>query len=120
MDPEVLEALVLNLVSNAVDAMPSGGTLTLAARQDPAEPYGLLEVRDTGTGIPADQMERIFDPFFTTKAPGKGSGLGLSSVQGVLLQAGGEIRVQSEVGRGTCFTLLLPQRPPAREALEAG
>ncbi len=111
MDPEVLEAVLLNLVSNAVDAMPGGGTLTLAVRQDPAEAFGLLEVRDTGTGIPAEQLERIFDPFFTTKPPGKGSGLGLSSVQGILAQAGGDIRVESEVGKGSCFILALPQRP---------
>lgn len=119
MDPEVLEAVLLNLVSNAVDAMPAGGTLTLAVRQDPAEPFGLLEVRDTGTGIPPDQLERIFDPFYTTKAPGKGTGLGLSSVQGILAQAGGEVRVASELGRGTCFTLLLPQRAPS-PAAQAG
>jgi signal transduction histidine kinase len=114
MDPDVLEAVLLNLVSNAVDAMPGGGTLTLAARQDPTETFGLLAVRDTGSGIPADQLERIFDPFFTTKPPGKGSGLGLSSVQGILAQAGGDIRVESAVGKGSCFTLALPQRSQPR------
>lgn len=120
MDPEVLEAVLLNLVSNAVDAMPGGGTLTLALAQDPAEPFGVLEVRDTGSGIPAEQRERIFDPFFTTKGPEKGSGLGLSSVQGILAQAGGEVRVSSELGQGTCFTLLLPQREPSPTARQAG
>jgi signal transduction histidine kinase len=121
MDPDPLQAILLNLLSNAADAMPDGGTVTLRLRQDEAEPFALLEVRDTGTGIPADQLERIFDPFYTTKAPGKGTGLGLSSVQGLLVQCGGDIAVTSAPGQGTAFSLRLPQREAAdRDVATAG
>jgi signal transduction histidine kinase len=108
MDPEQLHQVLLNLVGNAADAMPHPGTVTLRARRDPLEPFVVLDVADDGSGIPPDVLEHIFEPFFTTKAPGKGTGLGLASVQGILWQSGGSISVASRVGRGTTFSLRLP------------
>ena len=122
IDPNALHQVIMNLAVNARDAMPGGGTLTIrTARVDPASPespmpgrYGvLLEVRDEGTGIPPDVLERIFEPFFTTKPTGRGTGLGLSTVYGIVQQAGGEITVESLVGRGTTFRLWFPAREPA-------
>lgn len=122
-DPTELTQVLLNLCVNARDAMPQGGTLTLAARdlsaQDLAslpgfsptaetEHYVLLEVTDTGTGIPPEIRERIFEPFFTTKPQGKGTGLGLATVASIVNKRGGFITVDSEVGRGTTFRLYFP------------
>ena len=128
-DRTLLESALLNLVVNARDAMPQGGTLTLEtgerlARmgegQLPAgQPVAFVTVADTGTGIPPEMLSRVFDPFFTTKEAGKGSGLGLSMVYGFAEQSGGHAEIRSEVGRGTAVTLLLravsaaPADPPA-------
>jgi len=109
MDPDHLEKALLNLVSNAADVMPHGGTITLRAYQDPAQAFAVLEVADTGPGMSEEVQSHLFEPFFTTKAPGLGTGLGLLTVQNLLLQAGGEIRVQSRDGVGTTFCLRLPQ-----------
>ncbi|WP_407159284.1 ATP-binding protein [Bradyrhizobium sp. STM 3557] len=117
-DPGQLELALLNLAVNARDAMPSGGVLTLAARNERLGESGAngtkgefvrIEVRDTGTGIPPDIIDRIFDPFFTTKAVGKGTGLGLSQVYGFASQSGGHIEVQSDLGQGATFILRLPR-----------
>jgi PAS domain S-box-containing protein len=105
---ELREALI-NLVLNAVDAMPRGGTITLETRPD--GDWVVLAVRDTGPGIPPDVRRRIFEPFFTTKETG--TGLGLSIVSGIISSYGGTIDVQSEVGRGTTFTIRLPVAPSA-------
>ncbi|HEY0022238.1 MAG TPA: response regulator [Longimicrobium sp.] len=104
-----LEQVLLNLVVNAEQAMDeSGGDRRLAVRTRPA-PMGVsVEIIDTGTGIPAHHLDRIFDPFFTTKAPGHGTGLGLSLVHSIVTEHGGEIRVDSEAGRGTTFRIDLP------------
>jgi signal transduction histidine kinase len=121
-DPGQLELALLNLAVNARDAMPSGGVLTLAARNERLEGAGAngikgefvrIEVRDTGTGIPADIIDRIFDPFFTTKAVGKGTGLGLSQVYGFTSQSGGHMEVRSDVGQGATFILRLPRATTA-------
>jgi CheY-like chemotaxis protein len=117
-----LEQVIVNLVANARDAMPKGGRITIEARNvtvaenasvSPpdlkAGPYVLLAVTDTGGGIPANVMSHLFEPFFTTKEPGRGTGLGLSTAHGIVKQAGGAIQVTSEVGRGTCFKVYLPQ-----------
>jgi signal transduction histidine kinase len=105
-----LKQVMLNLVNNARDAMPGGGTVTLrACRRD-----GMLcvEVSDTGVGIPRDQLNRVFDAFFTTKKEVSGVGLGLSVCYSIVHQHGGTITVSSTPGRQTTFTLLLPSIPP--------
>ena len=121
IDPTHLEQVLMNLVINAVDAMPGGGEIVLTAgnvnvsEAEAARLLGLkagthvtLQVRDTGTGIDPDTLRRVFDPFFTTKEPGKGTGLGLSTVYGIVRDAGGHVRVDSEVGKGTTFVIYLP------------
>jgi two-component system cell cycle sensor histidine kinase/response regulator CckA len=117
-DPGQIEQVILNLAINARDAMPRGGVLMLETRDAPAAPasstlaaseYVELTVRDTGTGISEDILPRIFEPFFTTKEPGRGTGLGLSTVEGIVLQSGGSISVESTVGAGTAFKIVLPR-----------
>ncbi|MGG6270326.1 response regulator [Leptolyngbya sp. AN03gr2] len=120
-DPTQLHQILMNLCVNARDAMPKGGRLNIAAenivideayrRMNPeARPgsFVAITVSDTGTGIPAELIERIFDPFFTTKEVGKGTGLGLSTVLGIVKNHGGFIRVYSEMGRGSEFRIYLP------------
>lgn len=107
----MLEQILVNLVGNARDAMPAGGVITLRGRAPrPGEgPLGpLLEVEDTGTGIPEDLQPHVFEPFFTTKAPGIGTGLGLASVKSLLEKAGGSIQFVSRAGKGTTFQIRLP------------
>jgi signal transduction histidine kinase/CheY-like chemotaxis protein len=118
IDAGELELAVVNLCVNARDAMPAGGTITIAARnvEQPGrdgKPLQMvqLSVADTGVGIPPEIMARVFDPFFTTKDVGKGSGLGLAQVYGFAQQSGGRVSITSEVGVGTVVTLLLPRSP---------
>lgn len=120
-DPVQLEQVIVNLAVNARDAMPNGGTLTIATRAIssaditkldgdvmPPGAYSLLTVTDTGTGMPPDVLAKIFDPFFTTKDVGKGTGLGLATVYGIVKQSGGYIFADSKLGAGTSFSLYLP------------
>jgi signal transduction histidine kinase/ActR/RegA family two-component response regulator len=113
-DVHQLEQVILNLVLNARDAMPDGGRLSLetsSADLPPgAEGHGtvLLSVRDEGVGMAPETLDRIFEPFFTTKGVGKGTGLGLATVYGVVKQSGGDIAVKSQPRRGTTFTVSLP------------
>jgi CheY-like chemotaxis protein len=119
-DPGQIEQIVLNLAINARDAMPDGGTLSLdtAEREvtedessltgTPAGPYVCFRVSDTGVGMPAEVRDRAFEPFFTTKHKGDGTGLGLATVYGIVLQSGGYTRIYSEEGFGTTVTVLLP------------
>ncbi|HVQ93358.1 MAG TPA: response regulator [Mycobacteriales bacterium] len=142
IDHTKLEQIILNLVVNARAAMPDGGRLTIAtadveaepdagrsgeirvgqagAGVQPAPPPGLrvrLTVADTGTGMVASVAEHAFDPFFTTKGPGKGTGLGLATVYGVVQEAGGEIRLWTEPGKGTAFDIYLPAAASAISAV---
>jgi CheY-like chemotaxis protein len=123
-DATQLHQVLLNLCVNARDAMPDGGTLRLSASnlqidasyasmvpESTPGPHVLIEVGDTGSGIPAEIMDRIFDPFFTTKGIGKGTGLGLSTVHGIVKNHGGLIKVASEPGKGTSFQVWLPAAP---------
>jgi len=113
-DPGSIEQVIMNLVVNARDAMPTGGTLTIETRNEPGDEIAqdhhrvVLSITDTGTGMTAATQAQIFDPFFTTKDVGKGTGLGLSTVFGIVEQSNGEIRVRSEPGVGTTFTISLP------------
>jgi len=101
-----LQQAVVALATNAIDAMPDGGTLTLRARASGSRI--LIEVCDTGVGIAAENMTKIFDPFFTTKDVGRGTGLGLAVCYGILSEHGGRLDVRSSVGVGTTFTITLP------------
>ena len=103
-DAELLHRAISNLVLNAMDAMPQGGTLTLRTRNEDGRP--LIEVEDTGAGMTAEERERIFTPYYTSKVGG--TGLGLAIVQSVVSDHGGRVLVQSEVGRGTTFVIELP------------
>lgn len=106
VDRHMIEQVLMNLILNAVQAMKEGGMLTI--RTSVVEGVCLIEVRDTGSGIPPAVLPRIFDPFFTTKSEGEGTGLGLSVSLGIVERHGGKILVDSEVGKGTTFTLCLP------------
>ncbi|HPM41513.1 MAG TPA: ATP-binding protein, partial [bacterium] len=104
--PGELDQIFLNLVNNAVDAMPSGGALTVETE----EMDGVVEVRvaDTGEGIAPENLERIFEPFYTTRRSRRGVGLGLPVVREIIERYGGTISVESEVGKGTTFTVRIP------------
>jgi two-component system, NtrC family, sensor kinase len=115
-DRQQLRQVILNLVLNALDAMPEGGALTLSASNSNEREHLEIKVEDTGTGIPAHVLQKIFDPFFTTKAGTAGTGLGLSVSLGIIRRHGGDILINTKVGKGTCFTLLMPTaKIPARE-----
>jgi signal transduction histidine kinase len=106
-DPDKLQQLFLNLFLNAIDAMPDGGALRIALRLDGDDSVE-VEIADSGVGVATQDLEQLFKPFFTTKPPGRGSGLGLVVVQGIVADHGGQIDVASEPGRGTAFTIRLP------------
>jgi PAS domain S-box-containing protein len=132
-DPTRLHQLVMNLASNAIHAMPEGGVLEIglarrtleAARRTrlaevPAGEWAVLEVKDTGEGIPPDVIDRIFEPFFTTKRAGRGTGLGLALVHSIVKEHGGAIDLESEVGKGTTFTVWLPRLDGTAVAVPGG
>ena len=130
-DPVHVEHVILNLAINARDAMPNGGTLTIATMKTsldqrsaatvdlPAGDYVAVAVSDTGTGMTDEVLRNAFEPFFTTKPPGQGSGLGLSQVYGVASQSGGGVRIESKVGVGTTVSVLLPRAEAVSEPQSA-
>jgi PAS domain S-box-containing protein len=131
-DPTQIQQVLMNLAVNARDAMPKGGRLSVrtgrvqlddsmvpGARASEGE-YAFVRVADTGVGMSADVRERLFEPFFTTKESGKGTGLGMAVVYGIVKQLGGYITVDSEPGRGTTFTMFFPASEGAPAALEEG
>lgn len=113
-DPSQLQQVILNIINNAIDAHDgkSYGTIRIKTLFDEKKRAIEVGFADTGSGIPAEKIEKIFDPFFTTKSAGKGTGLGLSICYSIIKLLGGDITVQSEYGKGTEFTLLLPLNPP--------
>ena len=124
-DPNQMEQVIVNLAVNARDAMPDGGQITIKTgdvdlddefvRQNPAAtpgPNSMLAVTDTGTGMDSATMAHLFEPFFTTKGPGKGTGLGLATVYGIVRQSGGVVVARSEFGQGSTFTVYLPHTAP--------
>lgn len=124
VDVAEFETALVNLVINARDAMAGGGVITISAHNDMPGETGVgghvaISVEDTGTGIAPDILGKIFDPFFTTKPIGKGTGLGLSQVHGFAHQAGGTVKVASELGKGTRVTILLPRKETAPAAEDA-
>jgi two-component system, NtrC family, nitrogen regulation sensor histidine kinase NtrY len=110
-DAELLHRAISNLVLNAIDAMPQGGTMTLWTRHDSGKV--MIEVADTGAGLTAEECEKIFTPYYTSKE--HGTGLGLAIVQSVVSDHGGRIRVQSAPGRGTTFVVELPRNPESAQ-----
>ncbi|MBL8985713.1 MAG: PAS domain-containing protein [Gemmatimonadetes bacterium] len=106
---EQLIQVLMALMLNAVDAMPDGGVLTLRSKRVTGRHEAIIEVKDTGSGIPKAHMSKIFEPFYTTKPPGQGTGLGLSIAYGIMQDHGGRIDVESEVGRGSVFRVVMPE-----------
>jgi len=132
-DPGQIEQVIVNLVLNARDAMPKGGRITIETanakldasvtwkhRDIPDGPYSTLVIRDSGIGMDEETKLHLFEPYFTTKDVGKGSGLGLATVHGIIRQSGGDIRLESEPNKGSTFTIWLPrtEEVPAKEPIE--
>ncbi len=111
VDPGHLQQVLINLLTNAIEATPAGGRVEVAGahRPDDGRPGVAIEIRDTGSGIPADVLPRIFDPFFSTKSAREGAGLGLAICRDLVRSNGSEIQVASTPGEGTTFTVWLPE-----------
>jgi signal transduction histidine kinase len=113
VDKGGLQQVLLNLFLNSIQAMPNGGDLKVVIRMSKAMNEGIIDVMDTGGGIPPEDLHKIFDPFYTTKKDGEGTGLGLSVSYSIIEKHGGRIEVKSDPGEGTTFSIFLPfERPP--------
>jgi len=120
-DASQIQQVVMNLVLNGAEAIKGGGSVSVSTAADPTHEALVLAVRDTGGGVPPEMLGKIFDPFFTTKEEGKGVGLGLAVVYGIVEAHGGEIEVDSSVGKGSTFRVRLPLEPPGvKPAGESG
>jgi len=131
-DPGQLEQVIINLAVNARDAMPNGGKLSIATSNAEIPPdsrrnggaksengHVMLSVKDTGIGMTREIQQRVFEPFFTTKEQGKGTGLGLATVYGIVTQSGGEVHLHSQPNKGTTFRLFFPALATAAESVPA-
>ncbi len=107
-DAPQLRQVILNFLTNATYAIGQDGVVTITTRRADRDSVDIV-IRDTGCGVPEENLAKIFDPFFTTKPPGKGTGLGLSICHGIIQRLGGRIAVESQVGQGTAFTITLPR-----------
>jgi PAS domain S-box-containing protein len=110
-DGALIQQCLMNLIFNAVEAMPEGGTITIFGKRDQEQKKSALTISDTGHGIHPDDLSRIFEPFFSTKGAGKGVGLGLSMVYGIVREHNGTVEVKSEPGHGAAFKIVLPSQP---------
>ena len=111
------EQTVLNLCINARDAMPDGGTISISCYEEPADNLVIVDIGDTGTGMSSDIMAKAMDPFFTTKIEGEGTGLGLSQVYSAIQNVGGDVEIDSQMGRGTRIRLILPVAEPGLDTV---
>jgi signal transduction histidine kinase len=116
-DAQQVEQVLINMIHNAVQAMPNGGSLEIGLKQ--VDQTAQIWIQDTGSGISQEHLKRIFDPFFTTKKEGEGTGLGLSVSYGIIANHKGKIDVESEIGKGTKFTIILPIAQPSFERGES-
>jgi two-component system NtrC family sensor kinase len=118
IDPGQIQQVFINILLNAIEAMPQGGTLTISSEIE--DDLAVIEFTDTGIGIPEENLPKIFDPFFTTKKQGKGTGLGLSVSYGIIERHRGKLQVKSQMSRGTTFTVKLPTKEKIFETEEKG
>jgi two-component system NtrC family sensor kinase len=117
-DPDQLQQVFTNIILNAIDAMPKGGSLIITTLHNASKGQVGIQFRDTGIGISPENLKRLFTPFFTTKEKGKGIGLGLAVCYGIIQRHGGEIKVESQTGQGTTFTIWLKERQEKPKNIE--
>ena len=108
-DKGQLQQVILNIINNAIDAVEEGGLIEVSSGSKDINTVR-VSIKDNGSGIPKDHLKHIFEPFYSTKEKGKGTGLGLSISYGIMQKLGGSIQVESEVGKGTTFTLEIPKK----------
>jgi signal transduction histidine kinase len=120
IDPEQIKQVLLNMFTNAFDAMPRGGALNVRVRLSDDEEFIKIAITDTGSGISEENLKKLFNPFFTTKQIGRGTGLGLAISYGIIKMHRGDIQVESQFGKGTTFTISLPLRQPEAAKQEQG
>jgi signal transduction histidine kinase len=120
LDPRTIQQVLINLIINGIQAMPHGGKLYIRGFESPDAEEVCIQVQDTGSGISPEDLPKIFDPFFSTKEVGHGTGLGLSVSHGIVKKHGGRISVESDLGKGTTFTLFLKARPESAPGIESG